>query len=179
MSLIAPLDKNDAQPDVKQKLENIEEAFGMLPNIIGVMAHSEATLDMYMNMEGALDSGGLSKTQREMIALAVSQANECKYCVSAHTEFCSGLGLDTADIIKSRLCEADNPKDQAMLDLAVSIVENRGQVPEEEVAEAREAGLTNSLILEVFSNVTFVMMGNYINHLARIDIDFPVCALDL
>ena len=99
--------------------------------------------------------------------------------MSAHTEFCSGLGLDTTDIIKSRLCEADNPKDQAMLDLAVSIVENRGQVSEEQVGEAREAGLTDSLILEVFSNTIFVIMGNYINHLARIDIDFPVCALDL
>ena len=179
MSLISPLPKTDANPQVKEKLENIEEAFGMLPNIIGVMARSEATLDMYMSMEGGLDSGELSKPQREMIALAVSQANECRYCVSAHTEFCSGLGLDTTDIIKSRLCEADNPKDQAMLDLAVSIVENRGQVSEEQVGEAREAGLTDSLILEVFSNTIFVIMGNYINHLARIDIDFPVCALDL
>ena len=179
MSLISPLDKNEANPGVSEKLENIEEAFGMLPNIIGVMAHSEATLDMYMGMEGALDSGELSKPQREMIALAVSQANECRYCVSAHTEFCSGLGLDTADIIKSRLCEADNPKEQAMLDLAVSIVENRGQVPEELVVEAKEAGLSDSLILEVFSNVISVIMGNYINHLTKIDIDFPVCALDL
>tara|TARA_B100000700_G_C15056466_1_gene863061 strand:+ start:2713 stop:3252 length:540 start_codon:yes stop_codon:yes gene_type:complete len=179
MSLITPLDKDLTTPVVKEKLENIEEAFGMLPNIIGVMAHSEATLDMYMSMEGALDSGHLTKPQREMIALAVSQANECRYCVSAHTEFCSGLGLDTADIIKSRLCEADNPIEQAMLDLAVSIVENRGQVPEEQVTEAKEAGLSNSLILEVFSNVIFVIMGNYINHLTKIDIDFPVCTLDL
>ena len=179
MSLISPLDKNEANPGVSEKLGNIEEAFGMLPNIIGVMAHSEATLDMYMGMEGALDSGELSKPQREMIALAVSQANECRYCVSAHTEFCSGLGLDTADIIKSRLCEADNPKEQAMLDPAVSIVENRGQVPEELVVEAKEAGLSDSLILEVFSNVISVIMGNYINHLTKIDIDFPVCALDL
>ena len=45
MSLISPLPKTDANPQVKEKLENIEEAFGMLPNIIGVMARSEATLD--------------------------------------------------------------------------------------------------------------------------------------
>ena len=81
MTLIAPLDKNDSRPDVKEKLEAFEQEHGMVPNAIGVMAHSKVTLDMYMNMEGALSTGELSPTQREMIALAVSQANECKYCV--------------------------------------------------------------------------------------------------
>ena len=179
MTLIAPLDKNDSRPDVKEKLEAFEQEHGMVPNAIGVMAHSKVTLDMYMNMEGALSTGELSPTQREMIALAVSQANECKYCVSAHTEFCSGLGLDTADVIKSRLGEADNPQDQAMLDLAVAIVENKGQVPEDQLALWREDGLTDSLILETFSNVINIMLGNYVNHLARTEIDFPVCTLDL
>ena len=179
MTLIAPLEKNDSQPDVKEKLEAIEQELGMIPNAIGVVAHSKATLDMRMSMEGALSAGELSETQREMIALAVSQANECKYCVSAHTEFCSGLGLDTADVIKSRLGEADNPQDQAMLDLAVAIVENRGQVPEDQLASFREDGLTDSLILEILSNVISVMLGNYVNHLARTEIDFPVCTLDL
>ena len=179
MTLIAPLEKNDSQPDVKEKLEAVEQELGMIPNALGVVAHSKATLDMRMNMEGALSAGELSPTQREMIALAVSQANEYKYCVSAHTEFCSGLGLDTADVIKSRLGEADNPQDQAMLDLAVAIVENRGQVPEDQLASFREDGLTDSLILEILSNVISVMLGNYVNHLARTEIDFPVCTLDL
>ena len=179
MSLIEPVKKDDAAPAVKLKLEHIEQEHGMIPNCGGVMAHSNATLDMFINMDSALASGELSTTQREMIALAVSQANECRYCVSAHTEFCSGLGLDTADIIKSRLCEADNPKDQAMLDLAVSIVENRGQVPEDQIETGRENGLTDNLILEIFSNVINIMLGNYVNHLARTEIDFPVCKLDL
>ena len=179
MSLISPINKDNAQPEVKQKLDTIEKEHGMIPNAVGVLAHSKASLDMFMNMEGALAAGELSKTQREMIALAVSQANECKYCVSAHTEFCSGLGLDTADVIKSRLGEADNKQDQAMLDLAISIVENKGQVPEDEIAGWREDGLNDNLILEIFSNVINIMLGNYVNHLARTEIDFPVCTLDL
>ena len=86
---------------------------------------------------------------------------------------------NSADVIKSRLGEADNPQDQAMLDLAVAIVENRGQVPEDQLASWREDGLTDSLILETFSNVINIMLGNYVNHLARTEIDFPVCTLDL
>ena len=66
-----------------------------------------------------------------------------------------------------------------MLDLAVAIVENRGQVPEDLITSARENGLTDNLILEIFSNVINIMLGNYVNHLARTEIDFPVCALDL
>ena len=179
MSLITPLDKNEAEPDVKEKLEAIEQQLGMIPNAVGVMAHSRATINMFMNMESALSLGQLTATQREMVALAVSQANECKYCVSAHTEFCSGLGLDAADVIKSRLGEADDPRDQVMLDLAVAIVENKGQVPEQQISAARTSGLKDDLILEIFSNVINMMFSNYVNHLARTEIDFPVCALDL
>ena len=75
-----------------------------------------------------------------MIALAVSQANECKYCVSSSYGILLSKGLDTADVIKSRLGEADNPQDQAMLDLAVAIVENKGQVPEDHSSERRING---------------------------------------
>ena len=66
-----------------------------------------------------------------------------------------------------------------MLDLAISIVENKGQVPEDEIAGWREDGLNDNLILEIFSNVINIMLGNYVNHLARTEIDFPVCTLDL
>ena len=179
MPLITPLKKDEAPAEVREKLEGIEEAFGMLPNAAGVLANSNCSLDMSMKMEEALSQGELNETQREMIALAVSQANECRYCVSAHTEFGAGLGLDTADIIKSRLCEADNPKDQAMLDLAIAIVENKGDVAEDQIANARENGLNDCLIIEVVSNVVNIIFGNYVNHLAKTEIDFPVCKMDL
>ena len=179
MSLIAPVTKDDAPAEVKEKLEGIEHEFGMIPNGVAVMAHSNCSLDMFLKMQGSLAEGELNETQREMIALAVSQANECRYCVSAHTEFCSGLGLDTADIIKSRLCEADNAKDQAMLDLAVAIVENKGGDVEDQINNARDNGLTDGQIIEVVSNVINIILGNYVNKLAETEIDFPVCKMDL
>ena len=93
---------------------------------------------------------------REMIALAVSQANNCRYCLSAHSEFCSmGTELESIDIIRARLCEADDPKDQAMLDLAVAIVERRGELPESQLENARENGLSNSVVIEIISKSGF------------------------
>ena len=178
MPLIAPVKKAYAPVEVRGKLDDIEKAFGMLPNVAGVLANSNCSLDMSMKMEEALSQGELNETQREMITLAVSQANECRHCVSAHTEFGAGLGLDTVDIIKSRLCEAENLKDQAMLDLAITVVENKGDVAADQIASARENGLTDCLIIEVVSNVVNIIFGNYVNHLAKTEIDFPVCKMD-
>ena len=54
MSLISPINKDNAQPEVKQKLDTIEKEHGMIPNAVGVLAHSKASLDMFMNMENMM-----------------------------------------------------------------------------------------------------------------------------
>ena len=180
MQLIEAVNKDEAEGTVKESLEAIEGQMGFVPNGMAVAANSPASLKMMFAMDEALGQGELNFTQREMIALAVSQANNCRYCLSAHSEFCSmATDLEPTDIIRARLCEADDPKDQSMLDLAVAIVENRGELPENQLADARENGLSDSIIIEVISNVISAMYGNYINHVAKTDIDWPLCRMDL
>ena len=87
--------------------------------------------------------------------------------------------LESTDIIRARLCEADGPKDQAMPDLAVAIVEKRGELPEQQLESARKSGLSDSIVIEIISNVISAMYGNYINHVAKTDIDWPLCRMDL
>ena len=147
---------------------------------MAVAANSQTSLKLMFAIDKALEQGELNFTQREMIALAVSQANNCRYCLSAHSEFCSmATELDSTDIIRARLCEADDPKDQAMLDLAVAIVERKGELPENQLETARKSGLSDSVIIEIISNVISAMYGNYINHVAKTDIDWPLCRMDL
>ena len=180
MQLIEAVKKDEAEGVVKESLEAIENDLGFVPNGMAVAANSPASLKMMFAMDEALGEGELNFTQREMIALAVSQANNCRYCLSAHSEFCSmGTELESIDIIRARLCEADDPKDQAMLDLAVAIVERRGELPESQLENARENGLSNSVIIEIISNVICAMYGNYINHIAKTEIDWPLCRMDL
>ena len=180
MQLIEAVKKEDALGTVKESLDAIESDLGFVPNGMAVAANSPASLKMMFAMDQALEQGELSFTQREMIALAVSQANNCRYCLSAHSEFCAmGTELQSTDIIRARLCEADNPRDQAMLDLAVAIVERRGELPENHLKNARENGLTNSVIIEIISNVISAIYGNYINHVAKTEIDWPLCRMDL
>ena len=66
-----------------------------------------------------------------------------------------------------------------MLDLAVAIVERRGELPESQLENARENGLSKSVIIEIISNVISAMYGNYINHVAKTEIDWPPCRMDL
>lgn len=180
MQLIEAVKKEDAEGVVKETLEAIESDLGFIPNGMAVAANSQASLKMINAIGQALEQGELSFTQREMIALAVSQANNCRYCLSAHSEFCSmATELEPTDIIRARLCEADDPKDQAMLDLAVAIVERKGELPENQLETARKNGLSDSLIIEIISNVISAMYGNYINHVAKTDIDWPLCRMDL
>ena len=180
MQLIQAVKKEEVEGSVKKSLDAIESEIGFVPNGMAVAANSPASLNMMLKMDEALGQGELNFTQREMIALAVSQANNCRYCLSAHSEFCSmATELEATDIIRARLCEADDPKDQAMLDLAVAIVEKRGELTEHQLKNARDNGLSDSIIIEVISNVISAMYGNYINHVAKTEIDWPLCRMDL
>jgi len=58
-----------------------------------------------------------------------------------------------------------------MLDLAVAIVEQREELPDRLLESARKRGLSDSTVIEIISNVSSVMYGIYINHMAKTDID--------
>ena len=88
MQLIEAVKKEEAEGVVKESLEAIESDLGFIPNGMAVAANSQASLKMMFAIDKALEQGELNFTQREMIALAVSQANNCRYCLSAHSEFC-------------------------------------------------------------------------------------------
>src|SRR5260370_32688082 len=85
MPRIAPIETAHADPGVKATLSAVKTKIGMVPNLFSTFAQSPAVLDGYLAFSDALGKGVLTAKQREIIALAVSQANECHYCLSAHT----------------------------------------------------------------------------------------------
>src|SRR5437588_13002289 len=83
----------------KDLLEVVNAQLGLVPNMMRAMANAPAVLDGYLSLGGALEKGTLSVTTREQLALAVSQANQCDYCVAAHAAIATTVGL-TADQIR-------------------------------------------------------------------------------
>lgn len=64
----------------------------------------------------------------------------------------------------------------AVAALAHQITESRGQLNDDQVAAAREAGLSDGKIVEVVAQVTLLTLTNYLNNIATTDIDFPPLA---
>ncbi len=130
-------------------------------------------LNGYLALSDALSSGALTAKQREIIALTVAQANQCHYCLSAHTLLGQGAGLSADAIRKAREGKGESSADNAVAVFARRVVETRGQVSEADLATARSAGLNDAHLVEVIAGVAINIFTNYTNNVAQTDIDFP------
>jgi uncharacterized peroxidase-related enzyme len=130
-------------------------------------------LEGYLGLNGALGKGSLSAKNREQIAMAVGQANQCDYCLAGHSAIGKMVGLTPDQILDSRRGTAIDPKSDAVIRFARKLVDERGRVSDADVAEVRAAGLDDGAIAEVVANVALNIFTNYFNHVAETDIDFP------
>ncbi|GAB1255894.1 carboxymuconolactone decarboxylase family protein [Aurantivibrio plasticivorans] len=178
MSRIQPLTLESAAPEAQTLLNGVKAKIGMVPNLYATLAHAPAALEAILTLNGVIANGRLTASQREVIALAVGQANECQYCVSAHTLLGKGAGLSEVQIAEARQGRGTNALHNAIADLATKIVRNRGVVSDADLADAYEAGVDNGLLLEIVANVVANIFTNYTNHIADTDIDFPTVSLD-
>lgn len=172
-SRLSTVDPAVAQGKAQTLLAAVKAKMGVVPNMMKTMAHAPALLEGYLAFSGALAKGTLAPAVREQLALAVSQANGCEYCVSAHTYLARPAGVDSEQIAAARDGVARDVKTQAVLTLAQAIVDTRGDISDEQFAAAREAGLTDAEIAEVVGHVALSVLTNYFNQLARTEVDFP------
>jgi uncharacterized peroxidase-related enzyme len=173
MNRITQIDPAQATGKTKQLLDAVQSKLGIVPNLTRVLANSPAALEGYLNFSGALAGGTLSAKVREQIALAVAEGNLCGYCLSAHTFIGGKVGLTAKDIADARQTNAASDKTDAILKLALSILVQRGEISDDALKAARNAGLTDGEIVETTANVALNIFSNYINHVARTVVDFP------
>ena len=174
MSRLTQISDADASPAAANLLTGIKKKIGVVPNLYRVMAHEPAVLAAALNFGDTLSEGSFDQKTREAIALAVAGANECDYCASAHSAISKGLKVDDAEIASRLKGVSTDAKLNAILQFAVAVVDKRGLVSDEDLANARNAGLTQGEIVETVGVVVANILTNYINHVAQTDIDFPV-----
>lgn len=159
-------------------LEAVKKQLGSAPNLFRLVANSPAALEGYLGLSGALGKGGLSASTRERIALAVSQVNACGYCLAAHTYIGKNmLKLDDAEIAANRSGGSSDAKAEAALRFAVQVTEQRGHVSDEEVRAVKSAGYSDADIVEIVLHVALNTLTNYVNEVARTEVDFPAVEL--
>ena len=179
MPQIQPLTIEQADAESAQKLSAMKAKIGMVPNVVGTLANSPAALNLYLASSHALSGGRLTARQREIIALVIGQLNQCHYCISAHTMIGKGTGLSPEEMINARNGKAINPIDNAIAVVAEKLVNKRGFLTAEDIAEAKANGLDDGLIIEIIANLVHNTLTNYTNHVAQTEIDFPVVPLEI
>lgn len=179
MSRIHTFPSTESAPAAAQPLlEAANKQLGSVPNLFRVIANSPAALEGYFSLNGALGKGTLDARTRERIALAVAEANDCGYCLSAHTYLGKNLAkLDDAEITANRNGSSNDPKAAAAVRFAVTIVSRRGHVSDDDLAAVKRAGFDDAQIIEIVAHVALNTLTNYVNEVAKTVIDFPVVSL--
>ena len=166
----------DASPAASRPLlEAVKKQLGVVPNMFRLVANSPTALEGYLGLSGALNKGSLPAPTRERIALAVAEINGCSYCLSAHTYLGKNVAkLDDAEIFANRSGASNDPKADAAVRFAAKVARERGHVGEDDLRAVKLAGYDDAQIIEMVLHVALNTWTNYINEVAKTDIDFPV-----
>ena len=177
MTRLQPLDPATATGKTKELFNAVQAKLGSVPNMMRTMANSEAVLEGYLNLSGALSHGKLNNKTGELIALAVSDSNSCDYCLAAHTFIGEKLlKTDPAVLDAARIGESADSKTKAILQFAKTLVSKGGIVNDADVNAAKEAGINDAELSEIVAHVALNVLTNYFNNTANTEIDFPVAA---
>jgi uncharacterized peroxidase-related enzyme len=173
MERFIPINPINAQGRAKELLDAVKAKMGIVPNMTRAMAVSPSVLESYLGFSGALGHGVLPARVREQLALDVSEANHCDYCLSAHSAIGKRVGLSDQEVLDSRRGTSSDPKTDVLLRFARTVVEKQGIVADDEIAKVRDVGYGDAEIAEVVAHVALNVFTNYFNNVAGTSIDFP------
>lgn len=164
---------NDTPAASRATLDAIHGAFGAAPNMFRAVANSPAALQAMWGFFGALGGGTIPAKLGEQIAVAVADRNACAYCLAAHTALGRKAGATPAEMNAAQAGESTDPATAAVLRFALKLVEQRGQVGDDDVAALRAAGFGDGQIVEILAHVALNLFTNYVNVAFTVPVDFP------
>ena len=173
MPRIKPVNRESAPARTQELLDGVQKKLGMVPNLVATMARSNAVAKAYLGFSQALAGGVIPPQLREQIALAVGQANQCAYCLAAHSAIGSSVGLSEDQVRDARLGQSPDSRTDSALRFVRRIVETRGFVSDQDLNDIRNADFGDSEITEIIGHVALNIFTNYFNHVAETQLDFP------
>ncbi len=156
----------DPLPEATQKYFDVcQDKLGMIPNVLRAYAFDIEKLNAFTAMynELMLGESGLSKLEREMIAVVVSSINRCWYCQVAHGAAVRALSgdpaLGEAMVMNWRAAKLD-ARQTAMLTFAEKITRASAETEEADRQALRDAGFAERDIWDIAAVVGFFSMSN-------------------
>jgi len=160
---VPPIESLD--DDIKAVYQKCVEKLGLVPNVLRALSSNQAKLRNFMQTYNELMLGPskLSKLEREMIAVVVSCANRCYYCLVAHGQAVRRLSgdpeLGEMLVLNYRVAKLDH-RQRAMLDFAWKLTMTPHLVEEPDRAALRDAGLGADEIFDLADVIAFFNLSN-------------------
>lgn len=165
-----------ATADSDAILQEIEQAFGMVPNLFRTYAHHPPLLRAnWEKTKAVMSEGALARKLKEAIALHVSRDNGCDYCVAAHTAALRAIGVGDEELAA---LEQDpeqtgfDDKERALLRFARRANGAPLSISDEEYGSLRAAGASEAEIVEALGVMELFAGFNRFLDSLQVDIDF-------
>lgn len=156
----------------KVLFDKLKTGLGFIPNLYATLAHSETALGDYLKLQNRKTS--ISLKEREIVNLVVSQVNDCRYCLAAHTLLAQKAGFSeeqTVDIRRGNF--SANAKFDALIRFTRSVAENRGRVSEADRTSIFDAGYTEGNVVDIIVLIGDKIITNYLHNVTDVPVDFP------
>jgi uncharacterized peroxidase-related enzyme len=162
---------DDLPQDIRDKMLQVQEKAGFIPNVFLTLAHRPDEFRAFFAYHDALmlrEASALTKAEREMIVVATSGVNHCQYCVVAHGAILRIYAKNPliADQVAIDHRKADiTPRQKAMLDFAVKLAGTPEAVAEPDRAALRAHGFSEEDIWDIGAITAFFALSNRMAHL--------------
>ena len=167
---VALPDPEDYPEDIAAYFAKCDEKLGMRPNVLQAYTgrpEKFRTFTRFYNQLMLSEDCALSKLEREMIAVVVSSANRCYYCLVAHGQAVRALSgdpqLGEMMVLNYRVAEL-SPRQRAMLDFAWKLTTAPHDIAEPDRQALRDVGFGDSDIFDICDVTAFF---NYTNRMAH------------
>ena len=155
----------DGEDQVKNYLEIVQQKLGFIPNVLAAFAKFPKQFEGFTKLYNALMLGesGLTKLEREMIAVTVSSENHCFYCLVAHGSAVRELSKDPqlGERIAANFRSAELPKKQEeLLNFTKKLTKNPSEIGENDRKKLRDVGYTDRDIWDISAIVGLFNMTN-------------------
>ena len=158
----------------KPAMQQLQSAFGMIPNLIGAISTSPVLINSLVGLFGNVHGGSFTEAQVQTILLTDAVTNGSTWAVAFHTALALKEGIDPADVQAIR--EDRLPKDgkfAALSGLAKTMIEKRGRLDDEDINQFLAAGFGKDHLLEVIAAVAASTITNYTGSITKPPLEAP------
>jgi len=155
-------------------LRQLQQTFGLIPNIAAKMAASPVLINGFMGLFERVHASSLTEAQIQTLLLTNAVTNASEWAVAFHTALALKEGVRRADTEAIRHgASPDDAKLAALSTLARTLIEKRGRISAEDQQRFLAAGFSEEQILEVIAVVAASTMTNYSGSVTEPPLEAP------